>query len=281
VVRIEPSGDAVLAGRSAPGADIVVTDNGKQIGRATANAQGQWVILPTAPLPAGGQELAVTATESSGRQTKGDAPVLLVVPPTGQTGRATPPTAIAILTPPGAAPRLLGSVDGAKAKLGLDIVDYDEHGLIRFSGTAPAGVTVRVYIDQALAGDALADAQGHWTLVPGKPIAGGNHQLRLDQLAAGGKVAARLELPFQRAELSGQDMAEGHVVVQPSQNLWRIARRVYGRGMQYMTIYQANREQIRDPGRIYPGQVFAVPASPASSAANPAAPMPVSSSKSR
>ena len=41
--------------------------------------------------------------------------------------------------------------------------------------------------------------------------------------------------------------------------LWRIARRVYGEGTRYAVIYQANRDMIRDPDLIYPGQVFAVP----------------------
>jgi LysM repeat protein len=49
------------------------------------------------------------------------------------------------------------------------------------------------------------------------------------------------------------------VVVQPGANLWRIARRAYGRGVRYTVIYAANRDQIRDPRLIFPGQVFAVP----------------------
>jgi nucleoid-associated protein YgaU len=34
---------------------------------------------------------------------------------------------------------------------------------------------------------------------------------------------------------------------------------VYGKGIRYTVIYNANREQIRDPDLIYPGQVFFVP----------------------
>ena len=47
--------------------------------------------------------------------------------------------------------------------------------------------------------------------------------------------------------------------MQPGNSLWRIARRNYGEGIRYTVIYQANREQIRDPDLIYPGQVFEVP----------------------
>ena len=49
------------------------------------------------------------------------------------------------------------------------------------------------------------------------------------------------------------------VFVQPGNSLWRIARRNYGRGIQYTVIYEANRRQIGDPSLIYPGQVFVLP----------------------
>jgi nucleoid-associated protein YgaU len=48
-------------------------------------------------------------------------------------------------------------------------------------------------------------------------------------------------------------------VIQPGNNLWRISRVIYGRGIEYTVIYQANRDRIRDPDLIYPGQIFATP----------------------
>ncbi|MBD0274138.1 MAG: LysM peptidoglycan-binding domain-containing protein, partial [Acetobacteraceae bacterium] len=77
--------------------------------------------------------------------------------------------------------------------------------------------------------------------------------------SAGGGVAARIELPFQRDRLPEEMVQDGRMVVQPGQNLWRIARTTYGRGVRYTVIYAANRETIRDPRLIYPGQVFAIP----------------------
>jgi nucleoid-associated protein YgaU len=41
--------------------------------------------------------------------------------------------------------------------------------------------------------------------------------------------------------------------------LWQISRRTYGAGTRYLIIYSANQGQIRDPERIYPGQVFKLP----------------------
>jgi len=53
--------------------------------------------------------------------------------------------------------------------------------------------------------------------------------------------------------------ASGKAIIRTGDNLWTIARRVYGTGIKYTTIYEANNSQIRDPDRIYPGQVFDLP----------------------
>nr|WP_295466870.1 LysM peptidoglycan-binding domain-containing protein [Mesorhizobium sp.] len=52
---------------------------------------------------------------------------------------------------------------------------------------------------------------------------------------------------------------DGAVIIRRGDTLWRISRRVYGRGVRYSTIYLANQSQISDPDRIWPGQVFSVP----------------------
>lgn len=57
-----------------------------------------------------------------------------------------------------------------------------------------------------------------------------------------------------------QRFASGKAIIRRGDNLWTIARRVYGEGLKYTTIYEANTGQIRDPDRIYPGQVFDLPA---------------------
>ena len=53
--------------------------------------------------------------------------------------------------------------------------------------------------------------------------------------------------------------AQGRVVIQPGNNLWNISRVIYGRGIEYTTIYEANKDQIRNPHWIYPGQIFMTP----------------------
>ncbi len=256
IVRVGPRGSAVIAGRAAPGAQVVVRDGGRDIGQAQANSSGEWLLLPANPLAPGGRELTVTSRGSQGTETAGDT-VLLSIP----TPSATAEPASALLLPKGGGSRLLQDARPRSAApvLGLYAVDYDDHGAIRFAGTAQPGAPVRVYVDNAPAGDATADAMGRWVLSPQAAVIAGVHRLRVDQLTAAGRVQARVELPFQQASLPAADLAGGRIVVQPGQNLWRLARQAYGSGVRYTVIYLANREQIRDPRLIYAGQTFATP----------------------
>jgi nucleoid-associated protein YgaU len=258
IARVAPGGSAVFAGRAEPGAKVVVMNAGKALGETVANDQGAWTLVPSDPLPTGAAELSLVAHGPAGVDTAGDGSVLLVVPPASGPAPLPP---LAVLAPDAAPSRLLqGPENSAPGRLGLDTVDYDDRGAIRFSGTAPAGIPLRVYVDNKPVGDAVANPGGHWMLSPGQSVDAGMHHLRLDQLTPEGHVAGRVELPFVRETLALSQVHAGQVVVEPGQNLWRLARRVYGNGLRYTVIYQANRDQIRDPRRIYPGQVFTTPA---------------------
>lgn len=49
------------------------------------------------------------------------------------------------------------------------------------------------------------------------------------------------------------------VTVQPGFTLWGIAQERYGNGVLYVQVFEANKDKIKDPDLIYPGQVFSVP----------------------
>jgi nucleoid-associated protein YgaU len=46
------------------------------------------------------------------------------------------------------------------------------------------------------------------------------------------------------------------MVVSRRDSLWRISHLTHGEGIRYAVLYKANRDLIRNPNRIYPGQVF-------------------------
>lgn len=319
VVRVGARGVAVIAGRAAPGAEVVLVEDGREVGRTRADARGEWVILPSEPLRPGTRQFSLLARRG-GEEVAGTDTVVVVVPepqpvlaetprpettqqagtaqpsrdamavaagpapaeapmrearaaqppaaqpPAAESPAAEPPAAappsqplVVLLPRAEAAPRVLQG-PAVQQGLNLDQVDYEQDGAIRFAGSAQPEATVRVYVNEQHVGDAQADGQGRWALVPRDAVEVGRHRLRLDQLATTGTVAARIEVPFQRDRLPEGSLPDGRVVVQPGNNLWRLARAAYGRGVRYTVIYEANRDQIRNPRLIFPGQVFTVPA---------------------
>ncbi|MEN0000580.1 MAG: LysM peptidoglycan-binding domain-containing protein [Pseudomonadota bacterium] len=70
------------------------------------------------------------------------------------------------------------------------------------------------------------------------------------------EAAADGAIPTEVGTLTPTD---GSVIIRRGDTLWQISRRVYGQGVKYTTIYLANQNQIQNPQRIWPGQVFDVP----------------------
>lgn len=144
-------------------------------------------------------------------------------------------------------------------KLSMDAIDYNEAGKIEMSGRAPSGSRVQVYLDNKPLGAAEVGKTGIWRVKPEEKVPPGIYKMRVDQISKSGKVVARVELPFARAKPLGNLPRDAVVFVQPGNNLWRIARNTYGHGLSYAVIYEANRDQIKNPDLIYPGQIFYLP----------------------
>lgn len=267
IVRVNPQGDTVIAGRAQPNAEITVMQGDKVIGRVRADKRGEWVLIPETPIAPGSHSLTIVSRRADGTEVSSDQSVVVVVPDRGkdvagnETEKPAGSLALAVPKKEGDAPVVLQSPGGVgNAGLSLNAIDYGKSGeKLGLSGRAPAGAEVRVYLDNKFIGRATADEKGVWRLNPGIQIPPGLYRMRVDRVDKQGKVVARVELPFSRAE-PVRDLAEGTVVfVQPGNSLWRLARRSYGQGLRYTEIYQANKDQIRDPDLIYPGQVFVLP----------------------
>ncbi len=66
IVRVEPSGETVMAGRAAPGAEVTVLDGEETLGTVQADETGEWVFIPEKPLAPGAHELGLSATNPDG-----------------------------------------------------------------------------------------------------------------------------------------------------------------------------------------------------------------------
>ena len=280
VVRVNPRGDAVIAGRASPNAAVIVRDGVVEVGKAKADARGEWVVIPKQPLPAGSRELTLSSESQGGTAVQSDQNVVIMVP--GQPSSKTPenritraPGSLAVLVPregkagsvviqkpSSARPRAVTIAPGGKlaaAPVSIDAVDYDDAGNVTISGNATPKAPLSIYVNNRHAASGISDPHGRWRVVPGGEMAPGIYTLRVDHLGSGGKVIGRAETQFVRAEPARVMPTATVVSVEPGNSLWRIARRVYGAGVQYSIIFDANREQIRNPDLIYPGQVFFVP----------------------
>lgn len=338
-VRVEPTGDAVIAGRAAPGAEVVVKFNGAVVGSAVANEEGAFVVVPSKPLPTGpgalsieskSNDMVVASADTVAVDVKAgavDTPMVAVL-------KADEPTQV-IQAP--AKPALPPSMT-----VNLDTVDYDQSGNIVFGGRGPAGSKVQLYVDNNVYGLADINDKGTWSFAGQAPLSVGPHALRADEIGSDGAVKSRIEMPFYReepakvaaapappaapeapkpvdvataqeipapaapaseaaapapeapapveapaaaapaaepaAETPAQETAvaavevpaateaapepaatPGQIIIQPGNNLWKLSRQIYGKGIMYTVIYEANKDQIRKPELIYPGQVFLTP----------------------
>jgi nucleoid-associated protein YgaU len=254
IVRVDRTGYAVIAGRAQPGAKVVIYANDAPLAEATAEGDGSWVISTETPLDAGSVELSLEMTTVDGVVIKSDQTIIIYVP---QREGDRP---LVLRTTPGGATEVLQEPrdDGVgMGPLSLETIDYDEQGAVIFAGRAEAGRVVQLFANGQFVGQTTAGDDGRWRMTATMPP--GVYTLHVIQLDENGRPAYAIELPFERASASDIELRDGKVVVQPGNSLWRIARRAYGRGIQYTVIYEANADQIRDPDLIYPGQIFNVP----------------------
>ncbi|WP_417774100.1 LysM peptidoglycan-binding domain-containing protein [Stappia sp.] len=162
----------------------------------------------------------------------------------------------------------------------VDAVETEDEKVF-IAGAGKPGSDVRVYLDNKLVGEAKTDTKGRWLMEAESKVDPGKVDVRADQVATGdGSVTARAEVTFEKAEeqvvlrpldasgtAGGSAGASGSasarripsVIIRTGDNLWTISQRRYGEGLRYTTIYQANKDQIRNPDLIYPGQVFMMP----------------------
>ncbi|MCK0069806.1 LysM peptidoglycan-binding domain-containing protein [Kordiimonas laminariae] len=270
LVRISRGGTGVIAGRMAPGAQVELYANGRKISEVTADENGEWVMILEEPLEAGSVELNLKAQETGASEVAEADDVVVVSVPEREDNRFLERSqngVVAVLTPKdgqGNSTVLQKPGVAAYAEVGesltLDTIDYGSGGDPVFTGRSLPRVEVRLYLDGRFVGSVRADDSGRWAVpYTNNTLEAGKHIIRLDQTIAEGKVQLRVEQPFETGEPIDASAASGGVLVKPGNTLWQIARQLYGSGFRYTLIFQENSEQILDPDKIYPGQLFKLP----------------------
>jgi nucleoid-associated protein YgaU len=233
VVRAEPTGDLVMAGRAEPGWSVTVQSNGQVLGSAVADQQGEWVITPDAAVKKGEHSLELKSQSPNGQQMlmskqrlalsigdaiksrplvalteEGEPTRVLQSPPVlaedkagasvaaAGTGNAAPNLANPPLRPSAGA-----SSPDPSAQVTFTSIDYEPNSgnAVFFTGRGIPGARVMLYVDNAFIGTATVDATGGWTFRGTRELRDGAHVLRADHVdLATGKVLARAEVTFDR-----------------------------------------------------------------------------------
>jgi nucleoid-associated protein YgaU len=237
--------------------------SGPSSGQAVPQADAPDIAMDLPDQPVAGTDVTVAP----------DVPVVPAAPEVGAEATPIAPPAPA----PAASPNLVVDADGARvlgqpqalSSVALDTITYDPAGDVVLSGRAPEGGFVQIYVDNQPVTTSRIEVGGTWRSdLP--DIDTGIYTLRVDKVDAEGTVVSRIETPFKRedsrdvaAVMAEEVAAEGFDIamrtVQPGNTLWAIAEDRLGEGIMYVAVFEANRDIIRDPDLIYPGQVFTLP----------------------
>lgn len=194
------------------------------------------------------------------------APAVPVSTESGQSSGSRGEEAAAGLTPRTASDGASDVVSAAPSRtivqVTIEAVEVDGEKIF-IAGSAKAGAAIRLYVDGVPVGDVRTGENGRWLYEDKRNPDPGRYSVRADQLSGtDGNVDARAEVPFvveERAVSELADAQRGTIIIRRDDNLWTIAQRLYGNGQRYTAIYQQNRDQIRDPDLIFPGQIFTLP----------------------
>jgi nucleoid-associated protein YgaU len=230
VVRAEPTGELIIAGRAEPGWAVTVESNGKTIGSAMADGQGEWVIQPEAPVSKGEHSLELKSQSPKGKQLLFSKQRLALS--IGQTNKSQPLVALTeegqatrVLQMPQAAPdekrtasasassnaapnlqnppyKADTTPEAAPAQVTFTSIDYEQldgRNTVYLTGRAAPAARIMLYVDNEFTGTTTTDATGSWSFKGIRELNSGKHFLRADHVeVANGKVVARAEVNFDR-----------------------------------------------------------------------------------
>jgi nucleoid-associated protein YgaU len=285
LAQVRPDGNAVFAGKAPPNAKVTVFEGDVVLGTTTADASGEWVVVPEKALGAGEHLISVGAKSEDGEtevagvtlairvdEAKDKQPLVALLPQSEteipqllQSPDDTPQTAQKVVVADATGTNAAGvTADNPSAPLAGPAIaprslSWKSGGELIVSGLSRGGVAVRVEADDTLFGTADIGMEGDWQ-VTGRVDLGRARRLMLFTLEdAEGRVVATYELPVATRDLSQGMDGSRLVIVQQGDALWRIAYRTYGEGVKYVDIVRRNAAAIDDPDLIFPNQIFAIP----------------------
>ena len=191
IARIEPTGEAVIAGRATPGATVELLRNGELHDRAVADQSGQFVMVPPR-FPSGTYDLTLRSKQPDGKQATSKQSVAVAIEP-GPTDRPV----VALMTPGKPTVVLSPAPKPMAGAVVVESVEIESGGKFHASGRARPGVAVRLYLNDTFVASVTAGADGRFAVTINEGVAPGSYRVRLDEVEPNsGAVRARAEVPF-------------------------------------------------------------------------------------
>lgn len=279
ILRVDESGITIIAGSGDPSTTIEAKINNQTIGKSEVNKDGEFVITGEVSSSDQPQELKIITIEEKEEKTK---KIVSKEPLENEEDWVYETKSFIIL------PGLIKNnnenemqkerLDDVRIfevqqtdillkeefkninveQLTLDRIKYSENGTAILYGRARTDMNVMVYLNNEFKMKTIPGKDGSWEVDLGI-IPPGIYKLRIDETTINGDVKFRIETPFKQETKELLDkMFTKAITVQPGNSLWRIARRIYGKGIMYLDIYNKNSHLIKDPDLIYPGQIFSL-----------------------
>jgi nucleoid-associated protein YgaU len=263
IVRVDTNSVSVIAGQSESNAEIAILDNNVIIAKGKANSEGEWVIIiEKGQLTDDILNLTVSAkSEKNDKELVSKQIITIMSNELDAKDTLVSEDKIILMIEQGKPTKLLNEkVIEDNSMVNLKSVDYSDSGAM-VSGNASPLSQVNAYLDNDFIGTTFSDSKGNWTLNLDSNIIPGEYELRVDQLDEDSFVIARASTSFSRLVnlIPLDENFSGKVLIKPGDNLWNIARDVYGSGFEYTVLFLANNNQIINPDLIYPGQVLMLP----------------------
>lgn len=252
IVRME-KGDAVIAGRGEPEREVYIIDNGKEIGKEEIDENGEWVFLPKKSLEPGEHNLSLYIENDNGEKVKSEQDAVLYVPKPGEKDDS-----VAVAMGGEKDSRILHAPKGEDiGDLRVSKIQASEVGSVRVDGYGKDNHKIRLYLNNKYVGEkSVHNKTNKWFIRFDQKLEEKSYDLRADMLNSKGKVISRVEYSFTPKLYKGEKEL---YVIKLGDNLWNIAKKNYGSGFDYVIIFKANKEQIKDPDLIYPKQVIVIP----------------------
>src|SRR6267378_6704133 len=192
IARIEPTGEAVIAGRATPGAMVELLRNGELHDRAVADQSGQFAMVPPR-LPPGTYDLTLRSKQPDGKQATSKQSVAVALEPSPNDRPL-----VALMTPdkPTVMPSQPAAPKPMAGALVVEAVESEPGGKLHMSGRARPGAAVRLYLNDSFVASVTASADGRFAVTINEGIAPGSYRVRLDEVESNSGVRARAEVPF-------------------------------------------------------------------------------------